>query len=199
MSIQTKIRSAILLVVFIMAAATGVILWNQGQLHIAFTVLNSSYQLEDHLLECRRQEKNFLLRGGTEYIRQFQVNYDSLTSLSSRLVEQTDNRSIKTALVKLSEFIDNYGTAFNQISGFQNMNEVTSREDGTIDEMVEIARACHASIAGIRAMSIEQFNHTRASTHLVNLSAVFIGILLSVFVAGMITDRLLKSNEDTGA
>ncbi|HKJ67312.1 MAG TPA: hypothetical protein VKA68_05100, partial [bacterium] len=94
MELPIRIKSSFLLIILIMAVGSGIILWNQHTLQDAFNALRSSFELEEYLLECRRQEKNYFLRFSEESLRLHQTNYDSLVHLTSDLLETTINPGI---------------------------------------------------------------------------------------------------------
>jgi len=197
MGIQMKLRTGFLLVVLVMTTASGVILWNQSKMRDAFEVSNASIQLEDYLLECRRQEKNFLLRGKKEYVEYFNINYDSLYAKTTHLISTINSESMKTELTDLSERESAYKTSYDsliQISQQPVVSE-TNREI-ILSQMIEQARDCHSLIASIRSIALAEFNTAKSTSHIINIAALVVGILLSVLIAGIISDQAIQQMEE---
>ncbi len=197
MRIQLKLRVGFLLVVLIMAIASGVILWNQSRMREAFEVSNASIRLEDYLLECRRQEKNYLLRGDQQYVKYFQMSFDSLYAKTTQLIPTIKHKSLSTELTTLSERESSYKTAYDTLIQIYYLQDYPkNKRDALLDQMVENARNCHALIANIRSMALAEFDTAKSTSHLINIAALIIGILLSVLIAGIISDKIIQQMEE---
>jgi len=197
MGVQLKLRTGFLLVVIVMSIASGVILVNQSKMRDAFEMSNASVQLEDYLLECRRQEKNFLLRGKEEYVEYFNISYDSLYTMTAHLIAKTDHKSMKAELTNLGERESAYKASYDsliQLSHHQDVSQVN--RETLVTQMVEEARDCHSLIANIRSLAMTNFNTAKSSSHIVNIAALVVGILLSVLIAGIISDQVIQQMEE---
>lgn len=197
MGVQLKLRTGFLLVVIVMSIASGVILWNQSKMRDAFEVSNASVQLEDYLLECRRQEKNFLLRGKNEYVEYFNISYDSLYTMTTHLIAKTDNKSMKAELTNLGERESAYKASYDSLIQRSQHQEVSQvNREALVTQMVEEARDCHSLIANIRSLALTNFNTAKSSSHIINIAALVVGILLSVLIAGIISDQVIQQMEE---
>ena len=197
MGVQLKLRTGFLLVVIVMSIASGVILVNQSKMRDAFEMSNASVQLEDYLLECRRQEKNFLLRGKEEYVEYFNISYDSLYTMTAHLIAKTDHKSMKAELTNLGERESAYKASYDsliQLSHHQDVSQVN--RETLVTQMVEEARDCHSLIANIRSLAMTNFNTAKSSSHIINIAALVVGILLSVLIAGIISDQVIQQMEE---
>ena len=196
MSLQTRIRAALLLVVLAMSAAAGVILWNQNQLQESFDLLNTTTRLDDFLMESRRQEKNFLLRKDKASVAAFNASYDSLFFLTNRLAASVETHMLQDTLDRLIDREDRYRSTFNQLVQLTRTKNPSARLAKRIEtQIVKFARECHSIIDAIREIASQQFRQTRSTTHMVNIAALVIGILLSVLIAGVLADRAIRGWE----
>lgn len=183
MSLQRRIRSSVLFVVAVMAAASGVILWNQGTLRREFENMTTCGELEQYLLECRRHEKNFFLRGDPQYLALFKTYFGLLQESTDRL---RANPLIQERIVHLVAKELQYKEKFEALAA-----QETPAAAEAMSDMVRVARECHSLIREIREAAIEHFQTTSSTTQFINFVSVLLGIVLSVFVAGYIGDRVL--------
>lgn len=186
MDISRRLRFFFFVVVAIMGMASGVIIWNQFRIEWAFETVQATAQLENILLECRREEKNFFLRGDEE----------SLAQVRSRVAE------LNAILGGLRPLTAAVGQEIDQLRGHQ-AAYLAAFEEGALKREVDVespdhplvlaARRCHRSISDIRAVTISEFERIRSAIHLLNMASLFIGIVLSVVLAGVMTDWLLDA------
>lgn len=196
MELYVKIKSSFLVIIVIMAGGAGVILWNQNTLREAFYSMKNSYQLEEDFLECRRQEKNYILRQDAESLRLFQVHYDSLSSRTSRLTGNTIRRSLREQFVTLEQAERSYQTGFqNAVQGLQAGSVPQDSLESPTHPLVQEARRIHSLIYEIRIEAAGQFIKTRTSTHMINLAALLLSVFLAVILAGYLSDRIRDHSE----
>jgi len=197
MELYVKIKSSFLVIIVIMAGGAGVVLWNQNTLREAFHSMRNSYQLEEDFLECRRQEKNFVLRQDAESLRLHQTHYDSLHALTTRLTRETLHPGIREKFVALEQSERSYHSLF---AGVVRTLQTGSVPQGSLESpahpLVQEARRVHSLIYEIRDEATRQFTKTRASTHMVNLAALLLSVFLAVILAGYLSDRI-RDHVDT--
>ncbi len=190
---HVKIKSSFLLIILIMAGSAGIILWNQNTLREAFYSLRSSFELEEYLLECRRQEKNYFLRFDTESIQLHQAHFDSLEGLTGDLVTATLNPAMRQKFVALDQALSSYKTTFDNIirTGSTSSTAGKNFQDPS-NNLVREARRIHTIIFGIRTNATGQFNKIRSTTHVINLAALLVSLFLAVIIAGYLSDKITE-------
>ncbi len=159
----------------------------------SFDYLTATIDLEKYLLECRRHEKNFILRKDTSYLQLHSVYYDSLIKHIEYLRQNKKQPIITTQLEELQTVFIDYKIVFNEIAKFTAENDCTqSGYFSLLDQEVDKARRCHALIADIRQTVTEQFKTADSTGKLVNLGAILFGILVAVVLAGFISDKIIQ-------
>lgn len=187
MDISRRLRFFFFVVVAIMGTASGVIIWNQYRIEGAFETVQVTAQLENILLECRREEKNFFLRGDPESLDQVRTRMSELNLILGGLRPLT--KAVGEEMEQLQGHQEAYLAAFEA-----GANERTAVDVESPDHpLVIAARRCHRSIGDIRAVTISEFERIRSAIHLLNMASLFIGIVLSVILAGVMTDWILES------
>jgi len=186
---RQRIRLNVLVVVAIMAIAPGVIIWNQSVLEHEFRNMSTCAYLEEYLLEARRYEKNFFLRGGEEYLR---LQSDFLEKLGDATRQLRGNDEIaariEMLLQKESEYGQRFSTLASEVSDGTRSREV---EDAAVLAMVGVARECETLIREIRGVTADRFHAAVTRAHFVNFLSLLIGVLLAVIVSGLIADRVV--------
>jgi hypothetical protein len=186
---RQRIRLNVLVVVAIMAIAPCVIIWNQSVLEQEFNNMSTCAYLEEYLLEARRYEKNFFLRGGDEY-RRLQSEY--LEKLGDTTRELRGNEEIETRiellLQKESEYGQRFATLAAEVSAGTRNREI---EDASVLAMIGVARECETLIREIREATADRFHSAVTRAHFVNFLSLILGVLLAVIVSGLIADRVV--------
>ncbi|MEJ2050989.1 MAG: hypothetical protein P8Y60_14330 [Calditrichota bacterium] len=186
-----KLKSSFLVIIVIMAAGEGVLLWNQNTLKDAFHAMRSSFELEEYLLECRRQEKNFFLRQDSESVRLYQESFDSLRNLTSALSMGTINPDIREKFITMEQAERTYRSLFdNMVQLMQSQPAPPDTFETPTNALVTEARRIHAMIFDVRSHATEQFTKTRATTHVINLTTLLVSVFVSVILAGFLSDKI---------
>ena len=157
-------------------------------MHQAFQHSSQISEIEKYFLECRRQEKNFIIRHDAKSVQLFTSNYDSLNLLVSKMLDYDLNEQMVEKLIALQEKIDSYDLKFKEIIS-SNQIEIDKAE---IQSEVNLARESHALINEIKAITIQDFNNAYAITNNVNIFSILIGLFLSVLIAGFMSTKIME-------
>ncbi len=186
---RQRIRLNVLVVVAIMAIAPCVIIWNQSLIQQEFENMTTCAYLEEYLLEARRYEKNFFMRGGEEYLS---LQSDYLERLGDATRQLRGSQEIGTRVEMLLQKEAEYGQRFSSLvteilAGKRN----PQTEDDSVLEMIAVARECETLIREIRQTTADRFSSVATRSQFVNFLSVIVGVLLAVIVSGFIADRVV--------
>jgi hypothetical protein len=172
-----------------MSIAPCVIIWNQALLQGEFENMATCAYLEEYLLECRRYEKNYFLRGGAEY-SQLQGDYFEQLTAATRRLRKNPAIGDRVAVLLGKEVV--YKERFNSlVSEIESGTRDRALEDNSFLEMIAVARECETLIREIREVTADRFNSTVTRSQFVNFLSVIVGILLAIIVSGLIADRVV--------
>ena len=187
MNLRARITFGFLIIVFVMACVSGIIIWQESNMHQAFQHSSQISEIEKYFLECRRQEKNFIIRHDAQSVQLFTSNYDSLNIMVSKmLVDESDEQMVEK-LTLLQTIIDKYDFKFKEIIS----SDLFKIDHTKIQSEVNLARESHALINEIKAITIQNFNKAYAITNNVNIFSILIGLFLSVLIAGFMTTKIM--------
>jgi methyl-accepting chemotaxis protein len=190
-TIRSRLVLGLLAIVVLMTADAWFIIRQQGIMDRSFCSLERMDMIERFLLECRRQEKNFLLRRDQASLDLFAASFDSLLSNTSALAERIKDPDMSASLVLLGGRILEYGDAFQHLRSrwFELSDpEERSRLDA---ETVATARACHALAGEVRNETISEFRAAHSATRTGNVLSVLLGLGLSIVVAALLTRNIV--------
>lgn len=187
MNLRVRITFGFLIIVFVMACVSGIIIWQESNMHKAFQNSSQISEIEKYFLECRRQEKNFIIRHDSQSVQLFSSNYDSLNILVSKMLDYDLNEQMVESLITLQDKLDSYYLKF---EGIINSNQIKI-DSAEIQDEVDLARESHALINEIKAITIQDFNKAYAITNNVNIFSILIGLFLSVLIAGFMTTKIM--------
>ena len=188
MNLRARITFGFLIIVFVMAGVAGIIIWQESNMHKAFMHSSQISEIEKYFLECRRQEKNFLIRQDTLSVQLFTANYDTLNVLIAKLQDNKSADQMAANVTMLQEKLDRYYQIFDEIvqSGQIEINVEKMQKE------VELARNIHVLIDDMKAITKQQFNNAYAISNNVNIFSILIGLFLSVLIAGFISTKILE-------
>lgn len=187
MNLRVRITFGFLIIVFVMASVSGIIIWQESNMHKAFQHSSQISEIEKYFLECRRQEKNFIIRLDTESVQLFASNYDSLNVVVSKMLDYDLNDQMMEKLNILQNKLDSYSFKFDTIVS---LGKIGIDNTLVLDE-VDLAREIHTLIKEIKSITIQDFNKGYAVTNNVNIFSVLIGLFLSVLIAGFISTKIM--------
>jgi hypothetical protein len=171
-----------------MVSVSGIIIWQESNMHKAFQHYSQISEIEKYFLECRRQEKNFIIRLNTESVQLFASNYDSLNVMVSKMLDYDLNDQMMKKLNILQNKLDSYSLKFDTI--------VSSGQIGIdntqVSDEVYLARDIHTLIKEIKSITTQNFNKGYTVTNNVNIFSIIIGLFLSVIIAGFISTKIME-------
>lgn len=188
MNLRVRITSGFLIIVIVMACVSGIIIWQESNMYQAFQHSLQISEIEKYFLECRRQEKNFIIRHDSQSVQLFASNYDSLNVVVFKMLDYDLNDQMMEKLNILQNKLDSYNLKFEEIVGASQIDIDTTK----IQSEVDLAREIHTLINGIKVMTIQDFNRAYTITNNVNIFSILIGLFLSVLIAGFMTTKIMK-------
>ena len=188
--IRTSLLLGFLAIVVLMSAVTWVVLGQCRVVRRSFDLLGRIDTVEQALLECRRQEKNFLLRHDQASLDAHATAFDTLLSGMGFLDAGVRRGGIGAKIAVLEGAVVDYRTAFLGLepSRFDDSEHDAERAKTV---MVSKARECHALVAEIKGTITSRLESAEAMTRVVSILSIVIGILLSILVAGFLTGRVV--------
>lgn len=191
MNLRIRITMGFLLIVFVMAVVASIIIWQQAKMQTAFQNFCYTSEIENSLLECRRQEKNYFLRKDYGAIGLFQSYFDTLFTLTTNLSTIITEDYIISELLLLKDNLSEYQSNFEKAAVYD-VQEYPGHYENAVEMCVMSARECHKIINRIRTMATNQFNTALSVSSIVNTVSVIIGILLSVIVSSFISNKIMN-------
>ena len=188
MNLRVRITFGFLIIVFVMVCVSGIIIWQESNMYKAFQHSSQISEIEKYFLECRRQEKNFIIRHDSESVLLFNLNYDSLNILVLKMLDHGMNEKMIENLNTLHENLDKYYLKFEEIIS-SNQLEIDNTK---MQSDVDLAREIHAMINEVKVLSNQEFNNAYAITNNVNIFSILIGLFLSVLIAGFISTKIME-------
>ena len=157
-------------------------------MHRSFQHSSQISEIEKYFLECRRQEKNFIIRQDVQSVHLFISNFDSLNILISEMLLDVSNEQMIERLTILEGKIQSYNSKYEEIFG-SNQIEIDNTK---VQREVNLARESHAIINEIKIITNLEFNKAYAITNNVNIFSILIGLFLSVIIAGFISTKIME-------
>jgi len=164
----------------------------------SFNHLADTFDLERYLLECRRHEKNYILRQNLSYLHLHDSFSDSLISRVNDLLQDNLGQALVEQLQQLQKSFFEYKKLFNELTAQPLVKEQQqSGFHNRLEQEVQKARQCHVLITNIRLNTTDQFARANSISNLINIASILIGILLAVVLGGLISDRIIQYVEGT--
>lgn len=191
MNLRIRITMGFLLIVFVMAVVASIIIWQQAKMQTAFQNFCYTSEIENSLLECRRQEKNYFLRKDYGAIGLFQSYFDTLFTLTTNLSTIITEDYIISELLLLKDNLSGYRSNFEKAAVYD-VQEYNRHYENSVEMCVMSARECQKIINRIRTMTTNQFNTALSVSSVVNTVSVVIGILLLVIISSFFSDKIMN-------
>ena len=120
MTIKSKMVSAVVVVGLLLVALGAIVHWQLVVLEEVEESRILAGEVEVHLLEMRRHEKDFFARGDTRYVDKFQATHDALKGDLDRIDMLLTDASIETdAVVAMRGGLADYTGLFQRVVGLQ--------------------------------------------------------------------------------
>jgi len=193
--IQTKVLASLLTVVGLMSFAGAVITVQQHRMRDVFTVLDRVQEVERHLLECRRQEKNFFLRHDQSSIELFATHSTTLVDRAATLRDEVLDPGLVPLQARLDRALVEYRDAFLHAERNWRSDHSTEERDLLVETTVTMARVSHQLVADIRSASLSKSRAASAVTEAVTFTAGAVGILTSLLLASLLARHIAKPFE----
>ncbi len=157
-------------------------------MHKAFQYSSQISEIEKYLLECRRQEKNYIIRHDSQSIQLFASNYDSLSKLIFNMMLNDINEQMELKLLELEKKLAEYKIVFKELIVAENIDI----ENNLVIREVDFARESHEIINEIKNIASQNFKNAYAITNNINIFSILIGLFLSVLIAGFISTKIME-------
>ena len=191
---RTKLWLGMLALVVLMGMVALIVIRQQSTMERSFALLDHLDTLERLLLECRRQEKNFLLREDQASLDLHASSFEALRSATADRMETIADAGIRSQLAVLLEKEVEYHRAFEHLKA-EVLADPSLRHDPPEERTVARARECHALLADLRELAISRFAKAHSATHTVSVLSVALGLVASVAIAGWLTRHLVAPLE----
>jgi methyl-accepting chemotaxis protein len=161
-------------------------------------------QIIRNTLEARRQEKNYILRGGQEYLNEVARSLQAIKDLAAAGRRATPDQASRATFDRILESLGQYETAFNRYVGAkQNSSDQKSLLEQADKDMVSAARtllkeadqALNAQKAGLQSQVATGATVLGGGVAL----SVVVGLLVSFFLVRSLTrtlNRIISSLGD---
>ncbi len=191
-SIRNRLLLGLMVIVALMTVDAWIIIRQQQVMDRTFGRLQGAETIERYLLECRRQEKNFLIRGDVGSVSLYESNTQGLLEVVEELRRDVMSSPVAEQLDVLEERIGAYKAAFGQLRRRRAVSAgLPADSTDSENETVAAARACHAVVTKLRSGTIERFQSAQDVTRLVSIASVAVGALLSIGIAGFLTRAIV--------
>ena len=191
--IRTRLLQGFLAIVALMTAAAGVILFEGRAMDRAFVVQDRLCRVEIQLLECRRQDKNFILRHDPASLEAFLAAHRAITDETHALLAEIPNSRLRGELERLHEAAQEYGTT---VARAARQQPASGRPPEELEGLVvPLARSCHELVHTLRGAATARFRRATITTGTVSVAAVLAGLVLSLVVVLLLTRSIVTPLE----
>ncbi|RMH85282.1 methyl-accepting chemotaxis protein [Pseudomonas sp. AOB-7] len=146
---------------------------------------NQASAMAKELLEARRREKDFILRGEQQYADQLQAHFSSLERAGQQLRGNLDDPAaradIDAALAQLAQYR----------SGFQGLQQAVANRDASERDMTERARQVSVASGDSLALQLKTLQAEAAQAEAVLLGAAVLAFVLGLLCALLITQLIV--------
>ena len=192
--IRTRLLSGLLAIVVLMSAVAWMIMVQCKVVRHSCELLEGIDTVERVFLECRRQEKNFLLRHDQPSLDLHAAYFDTLLSTTIDLEAQVSHLGMGSKLALLREQEVEYQAAFQDLKS--DWSDGSGRESERLEDLsVARARGCHALVAEIKSIVNSKREAAQAMLRMVSILSIVVGLLLSLLIAGQLTRQIVRPLE----
>jgi len=192
MNLRVRITCGFLIIVLVMTSVAGIIIWQGSKMQQAFQHSSQINEIEKYFLECRRQEKNFLLRQDEESVKLFSINYAELIDVINETSESNIDEISIEKLNSLKYNLISYNEQFNDIAKLKELVV----NDNRVKKEVTLARENHLLIEELNVIATNSFDKAHSITVSITIFSIIIGLFLSVVIAGFISTKIMDILRD---
>ncbi len=197
--IRTKLLFGLVAMVVLMAVVLAVITHEQRIMKRSFLLVERIDAVELLFLECRRQEKNFLLRRDVSSVGLYSENLNALLEQTRGLQSDVIDSRLADKIGMLRGKAIEYGDLFGRVrenypedyeagAGYEELDQLVSLT-------VERARECHVLVADIKGTLVRWFDEANSRAHLISTLSILLGLLMSIGLAVLLTRITVKPLE----
>ncbi len=158
-----------------------IVLQNHQRMNRVFEQCCTISKMDKYLLECRRQEKNYLIRGDLEALDLFKLNHEALLASIQDLDTSSDQFYVDRR-GSLAKILVEYSDSFMAHLQFRPWPDRSREADRLIFKCIELARQGHDIISELNEHFLTIYTEVK------HLSLIRISI---TFIMGMIFQVLL--------
>lgn len=198
MKLSTKILSGFVFLLFL-TTAMAYLGWHNLKVLTAYVdqrvILN---QIIRNTLEARRQEKNYIIRGGQEYLDQVSLSLQAIKDLAAAGRRAMPDQASQASFDRTQQALGLYEAAFNRYVSTRQQDKQNSPDDkGLLDQadkdMVSGARALLQEVdAALSKQKAGMQSQVATAGTLIGGSAVF-AILVGLMVSLLLTKSLTRT------
>lgn len=191
--IRTRLLQGFLAIVAVMSATAAVIVLESRASHRALDVREGLWRAEIQLLECRRQEKNLLLRNDRTSREAFLEAHRGVTSEIRALLEKARGDRMKDELERLRRAAEAYRDAFVRAARLHADGAASPEELEAL--MVPPARSSQELLRSLRDAAGGRVRRAAVTAGTVSVAAVLTGAAISLVVVLLLTRSIVTPLE----
>ena len=158
MNRQSRINTSLAILIGTYLALTIISLLGKSQILEAQYTYTLTTELENYLLQCRRQEKNFIIRSDMRSIELFRMNLDSCKMLVAVLSQRTHDTISRNSLSQLGSYLDDYYKAYRVMVLTRRDTRNMEALIPSIHQCTEASNNCHEIIESVRMTEKERYH-----------------------------------------
>lgn len=201
--VGTRLLLGYLALVVLMTVVLLFTLQRQAALQRSFEFLDGLHRIDQLMLECRRQEKNFLLRIDQASLDLQDDSLNELVESTGRLRAVTDDPDFSPLLERLHGKEVEYGQTFKDAAARVLRSHSAAGEGAPDSELTRRGRECHALLDHMRGVATERLASAIRLGGWLGLASVagalLIGIALSVTLTRGLARQLRVLRDATHA
>ena len=156
------------------------------QIKDRFSKANNANQIIKWVLEARRHEKNFIIRGDEEYVGRVNKYIDDIIALAKDVEQRFAKEDNKTQARQILAAAKGYGDAFEQFVRF------TKEHIKTDSDLVAAARDVQAKCEEARDIQKKKMQATTKRSNMLMFGGASLAIILGAILAWVITRGITR-------
>ncbi len=199
MRIRTRFIIAFMIIILLMTITILIVIKQQNIMRSSFFIIEKINKTELLLLECRRQEKNYLLRQDLSSTTLFNTNLAEFIHSTQQLKEEINDIILVNHLNSLEKKTMQYGDLFRRIIKKYKDDYVPDTNDREMDRLIQetvaTARECHSIVAEIKEFVFLKIENANAAAQYISITSILLGLLISFIVVYLLCGITVKPLE----